>query len=347
LAIDTAQYDEIVAAINKKYDAILKRGDEMENPERLSTGSLELDMAMGGGVPIGRFTRLAGAFSTGKSLTGWSIIRSAQEMGMKCIYYNVEKQYTPEFTESRGVNIHDLDIVNATTVESIAEICESLLPVAHVHVIDSTKAAVSEEVLAANIRDWRPGIEARAWGKAFAFLNDRFDMGENVIVLIDQVRIKKFGPDAGEEPAGGKVMDHASSMTVVFRKGSWLKYNSDGLLTDDKKVPFKKSSDGQMIPDGRIIQARVEKSRVSRPLLPATMWLDLNTNDFDRTFEMKKHGITCGVIEQGGGGNYKVNYENGKQEKVRGEKDLRALIREDIDLQELIWDKSLDLIGRL
>ena len=296
--------------------------------------------------PIGRFTRLAGPYSSGKSLLGWSITRNAQALGMKCAYYNIENQYTPEFTEARGVNTADLDVINETSIEAVAEICESLLPVVHLHIIDSTKAAVSEEVLAANIRDWRPGIEARAWGKAFAFLNDRFDNEDNIIILIDQVRIKKFGPDAGEEPAGGKVLDHASSMTIVFRKGTWLKYNSDGLLTDDKKVPFRKSSDGQMIPDGRIIQARVDKSRVSRPLLPATMWLDLNTINYDLTFELKKHGISSGVIDQGGGGNYKVHLPGGSMEKVRGEKDLRALIQDDEDLQEYIWDKAIDMIGK-
>lgn len=339
MPIDTTKYNEIVSTINAKYAGALKKGNEIENPERLSTGSLELDVAMGGGIPIGRFSRLAGPFSAGKSLTCWSIIKSAQEKGMKCVYYNVEKQYTPDFVESRGVDIEDLLVVDLTTIEGIAEACESLLGVAHLHVIDSTKMAVSEEVLAASVRDWRPGIEARAWGKAFNFLNERFDYGDNVIVLVDQVRVKNFQTGT-EEPAGGKVMDHASSMTVQYRKGSWLKRDPDtGYLTDSKSVKEHRSVDNQIIPAGRIIQARVEKSRVSRPLLPATMWLDLDSNEFDRMFEMKKHAIATGVIRQRGAYYYYGN--NGNEISMQGEKKLREFIAGDVTLQEEIWERAL------
>lgn len=341
--IDPSNYDSVVASINSKYGKALKKGSEIENPERLSTGSLEMDVSMGGGVPIGRVTRLAGPYSSGKSLTGWSIIRSAQELGMKCVYYNVEKQYTPEFVESRGVDIDELGVVDVTTIEAIAETCESLLGVAHVHIIDSTKAAVSEEVLAASVRDWRPGIEARTWGKAFAFLNDKMDYNENVIVLIDQVRVKNFQSGA-EEPAGGKVLDHASSMTFVYRKGAWLHYDAEGYLSDKKEVKAERNSDGQMIPAGRIIQGRVEKSRVSRPLLPATMWLDLNTNEFDRIFELKKHGLNTGILTRAGSYYYYHPEEGGEKVSVgQGEKAVRSFLTSDITAQEQIRDKALKI----
>lgn len=341
--IDPSKYDEIVSKIGKKYVDALKKGSEIENPQRLSTGSLELDLAMGGGVPIGRVTRLAGPYSSGKSLLGWSIIRSAQALGMKCVYYNVEKQYSPDFVASRGVDIDDLLVVDLTSIESIAEACESLLGVAHVHVIDSTKAAISEEVLAASVRDWRPGIEARTWGKAFAFLNERFSYTENILLLIDQVRIKNFQTGT-QEPAGGAVLDHASSMTVMLRKGAWLKYDGEGFLTDAKTAKFEKSEDDQTIPAGRVIQARVEKSRVSRPLLPATLWLDLNTNEFDFVQEYMKAAKIYEVVRATGAGNYYYGM-NGGEIRLHGEKKLRDFIRGDVTVQEEIRAKALNLVN--
>lgn len=138
----TPDYDAVVAAIEKKYEGKLKHGNEIENPERLSTGSLELDIAMGGGIPLGRRIRLAGPYSCGKSLICWNIIANAQAKGLRCAYMNVEKQYSPEFVASRGVDIEKLLVVDETTIEGIAEILDSLLTVVDLIVVDSTKAAI-------------------------------------------------------------------------------------------------------------------------------------------------------------------------------------------------------------
>jgi RecA/RadA recombinase len=103
---------------------------------------------------------------------------------------------------------------------------EALFNVCHVHVIDSCSIAVSEDELNADIRDWRPGINARAWGKVFRRLNERFDQLENTVILIDQVRTNfKTG---GEDAPGGRILDHQSSMTVHFKKGAGWPATADG-----------------------------------------------------------------------------------------------------------------------
>ena len=38
------------------------------------------------------------------------------------------------------------------------------------------------------MRDWRPGISSRAWGKVFRRLNERFDHNDNTVILLDQMR---------------------------------------------------------------------------------------------------------------------------------------------------------------
>jgi recombination protein RecA len=335
MPVDTTQYDAVVSAINKKYNDKIKKGDQIANPERISTGSLELDLAMGGGLPLGRRTRLAGPYSSGKSLICWNVIRNAQAMGLKCVYYNVEKQFTPEYVESKGVDISQLEIVDETTIEGIGEILESLLGVAHLHVIDSTKAAVSLDALNCSISDWRPGLEARAWGKVFNVMNERFDYEANTLIQVDQVRVKNF-QGGGEEPAGGKVFDHASDMTVIFRKGTYLYYDADGFLSEAGKDASKNTITKQHIPAGRLIQARVDKSRVSRPLLPATMMLDLNNNNFDHIFELSKAAKEHGVVEVKAGGNY---YYRGM--RLYGEAKLRDFIRGDVTVQEEIRQTAL------
>lgn len=326
------EYNEIVARINRKYEGDLKRGNEIENVDRISTSSLELDAAMGGGVPQGRWTRFYGGHASTKSLRSYCVMANAQKMGLSCAYYNVEKQYHPDFVEKWGVNAKDLTVVEGTTIEEIGEKMEALFGVIHVHVIDSCSIAVSEDELNADIRDWRPGIHARAWGKIFRRLNERFDSSDNTVLLIDHVTINF---QTGSEVAkGGKIFDHQSSMSVMFKKGQWLHRNQDGDL--DEKATQGKGMSGQMEPAGVEVKARVEKSRICRPFRTATVRFDLDKLEFDELFEMTKAAKHYGLVEQKGSYYY---YDN---EKIaQGDKQLRKFIRGDLTLQEQIRETAM------
>jgi RecA/RadA recombinase len=316
-------YDQIVAAINKKYEGTLHRGNEQMRYQSISTGSPELDIAMGGGVPQGRWTRFYGGYASTKTMTALAVMGNAQRMGLTCALYNVEKRYTADFAEHLGVCTGELTVVEGTTVEEIADKMESLLGVVHVHVIDSCSIAVSEDELAADVRDWRPGITARAWGKAFRRLNERFDQESNTVILIDQMR-SNFKTQ-GEDPAGGRIFDHQSSMSVLFRRGSWLFRNKDGWL-DEKGTEDKKAGlDEQIVPAGIEIKIRVEKSSVCRPFRTATLHYDLDTVEYDRVYEYVKAAKYYGVVEPHGTW-YWWKKRNGEVVKLQGDKQLREFI---------------------
>jgi len=337
MSVNTENYDEIVSKINSKYKNSIRMGNDFESAARISTGSLELDVAMGGGLPIGRWSRFFGGYSSAKSLTALSVIREAQKQGLKCAYYNVEKQYDPKFTaEKIGVNVDDLIVVEGTTIEEITDKMEALFSVVHLHVVDSCTAAVSEDELNADVRDWRPGITARSWGKSFRRLNERFDATENTVIMVDQVRTN-FRTGAEEAP-GGRILDHQSSMTVHFKKGSWLFRNSEGSL--DEKATQTKGMSGQAEPDGVEIKARIQKSRVCRPFRTATMRLDLDSLTFDRLFEVSKAARYYGLVQQKG-----AYYYYGDQ-KFQGEKKLREFIAGDLTFQEEIRAKALEISMR-
>jgi recombination protein RecA len=327
------EYQEIVNRINRKYADSIRRGNDMEHPSRISTGSLELDVAMGGGIPVGRWTRFYGGYSSTKTLRSLICAREAQKLGFTCAYYNVEKQYDPVFAkEMIGLDTDELTLVEGTTVEEIGEKMEALFGVVHFHIIDSCSIAVSEDELNADVRDWRPGINARAWGKVFRRLNERFDQSANTVILIDQVRVNfRTG---GEDPAGGRILDHQSSMSVVFKKGSWLWRNAEGDL--DEKANQVKGMSGQIEPNGMEIKVRVEKSRVCRPFRTATLRLDLDSMRFDDLFELIKAARHYGIIETTSKGRYAYG-----ERKLHGQQALRDLIVEDLDLRIKIQDTAL------
>lgn len=320
MPVHVADYDKIVNAINKKYEGSLHKGNEQIKLASISTGSPELDIAMGGGVPQGRFTRFYGNYGSTKTMTALSTIAEAQRMGLACALYNVERRYEETFARRLGVKTDELTIVQGTTIEEIGDKMESLLGVVHLHVIDSCSIAVSEDELTCDIRDWRPGISARAWGKVFRRIVERFDMTDNTVILIDQMTANfRTG---GEDPKGGRIFDHQSSMSVLFRTASWLSRNEEGGFSDKG---MKKGADNQIQPDGREIKIRVEKSSVCRPFRTATLHYDLDSLKYDRAYEYVKMAKYYGVVRVAGA-YYYYPMGKGEEKKFHGEKQLREFI---------------------
>lgn len=337
-------YDAIVAAINRKYEtALVHRGSEVLDLESTSTGSPELDIAMGGGVPDGRWTRFYGGFGSTKTMSALTTIGNAQKRHLKCAYYNVEKRYEEGFAKKLGVDTEDLAVVEGTTIEEIGDKMESLLGVVHFHVIDSCSIAVSEDELNADIRDWRPGINARAWGKTFRRLNERFDINENTAIIIDQMRVNF--KTQGEDPAGGKVFDHQSSMSVLFRKSGWMWRDKDGVLvvpSSTKTAKRETGTDDQVVPAGQEIKIRVEKSSVCRPFRTATLHYDLDTLEYDRLYEYSKAARYYGVVETHGSWYWYQPNKNKEPIKLQGEKQLREFIATNKILQKTIHKIALN-----
>jgi RecA/RadA recombinase len=274
-------------------------------------------------------------------MTALYAIAAAQKLGLVCVYFNIEKRFDKEFARRIGIDVDKLIIAEGTSIEEIGEKLEALFTVAHFFVLDSCSIAVSEDELECNVRDWRPGINARAWGKVFRRLTERFDTVENTVILIDQVRVDfKTG---GENPAGGRVFDHQSSMSVLFTKGKWLYLDEDGILNEEAKKT--KGIDGQTTPDGREIKIRVEKSSVCRPFRTATLHYNLDTLEYDRTYEYVKAAKHYGVIApspSGGAGRWVYIDGDGEVTKLYGDKQIRKFIEGNDDIQKYICETAME-----
>lgn len=329
MPVDPSNLQEILSLIRKRYgDDEIRYADSYPDIKRIPTSSLELDLATGGGIPIGRWAHFYGPLSSAKTLTAWNVIAEAQKMGLECAYYNIEKQFKPDWVAARGIDLSKLHLVEGTTIEGIGDKLEALLGVVHVHVIDSLPFAVSIDELAGETKDWLPGIHARAWGKVFRRANNFFDDQENLIILINQTRsvFGKFG--GAEEPTSGKAVGYISSLDLQFRRSHWLFKDKNGILqTEGTNVD---TITGDKEPEGIEFQIRVDKSRVCPPYKTARMRLDFETGQFDHMWELTKAAIYRGIAEQ------KRSWYNINGTKVQGEKNLRELILSDIDLQQTI-----------
>ena len=139
----------LVAELNRKFGNNAVTVGFPKNAEgdvatiaRIPTGSFSLDLSLGGGIPVGRFTEISGAYSSTKTTQCLHIIRKAQELGYVCAFIDVEGTSDEPFIESLGINSGELLYSRPDGME---EACQLVLDLqrsgeVHVAVLDSIAA---------------------------------------------------------------------------------------------------------------------------------------------------------------------------------------------------------------
>lgn len=299
MAVESKNLGKILEQIKKRYgDESVRMGDDDVDMVRVPTGIPQLDALVGGGFPMGRYVHMYGGFGSGKTLTCWHLIREAQQMGLTCAYYNLEKQYSKAWAEGLGIDVANMPIIEGNVIEEVGTNLEALLGAVNIHVIDSVGVGVSTDELAADVDEWRPGISARAWGKVIRRSMASIDKDDNMIILVNQAR-EVFGKMGGENPTGGSQIEYASSLSLHFKKSSWLyRDKNDNLSPDGKK---KDDETGDIKPAGIDFSVRVKKSRVCDPYGTARLRLEFGTGGhFDDAWAIARAAIFSGEIAKSG-----------------------------------------------
>lgn len=313
--------------IQKRYGTTaFSWGNERHSPPRIPTGSLEIDYATRGGIPIGRFSRFYGNYSAGKSLASWNIVRNAQQMDQTCAVYDAEKTFDPNYVRRLGVDVDKLLVIEGSIIEDLCEKMEALLGSVHLHIIDSCSTCLSVHEMEADIHDQRRGGSAKFWTAGLKRIVEYMDSGEsgNTILMLDQIRDTFGNPGSLPQPPGGRMMEHTSSLSLRFQRGTWLFRDTDGFLTDDKVK--QETLSGLAQPDGVETSVKVEKSRVCAQGRSAKVRIDFRDGRYDSGWELTKAAIFFGVAERSGSW-----YYLGKK-KYQGEKNLRKAIMETPEL---------------
>lgn|SRR5574338_198191 len=332
MPVKSEDLDKVLAIIKDKYgDDTVRRGDEEEELIRIPTGIIQLDSLIGGGFPMGRWVHLYGDFGSGKTLTAMHLIREAQQRGLSCIYYNLEKQYSKPWAESIGVDTSRLEVIEGSEIEKTGEKLDALLGVANIHIIDSVGAGAPMDELAARLDEWSMGLASRTWGKVIRRANTRLDRDDNMIVLINQERAV-FGKSGGGKPTGGSQIEYASSLTLQFSKSNYLFRDKYGNLSPDGQKIDKET--GRITPDGIDFVVSIKKSRVCDPYGSARLRLEFGTGGhFDEVWALGRLAIINGLIERSGSwytlpGGERVQGESKVKEYIKNNPEFAQKLRE-------------------
>jgi recombination protein RecA len=367
MTINVDELDEVIEASEKRYKVSFHKASQYPHVLRIPFSSPELNMATGGGIPMGQISRLWGEESSGKSLTSLLIAANAQRInlfaeqlleskydlvkakgqeildqfpdGMKVCWYDAEGSFDKAFAKTLGVDIDELEILPDRRIEVIGSVLEAALGSAHLHIIDSTAGGVSVDELKANVEDWQRGLKARVWNKVVDRFQARMDRRDNAIVFIDQVRIDQR--TGGYMIPGGRKMRHESSLTIQLKRGQWLYRAGD--KWKDEAPQTADTVTGKAEADGVEFNAHVEKNRKGTQGRRALMRYEYKTRSFDNEFELAKAAEYLGVTEKSGNwfvlpdglevdGKDKVNGIGQFQNAIKEFPQLKQKIQDDIEL---------------
>jgi len=315
-----------VQQIEKQFGdgSIMALGNDYVSKIRgISTGSLSLDVALGGqGVPCGRIIEIYGPESSGKTTLALHVIAESQKKGGVAAFIDAEHAFDPTWAKKLGVELDMLLVSQPNSGEEAMQIVEMLVKSNSVDVIvlDSVAALVPKKELEGEIGDSHVGLQARLMSQSMRKLTGAIAKSKTCTIFINQIR-EKIGVMFGspETTPGGRALKFYSSVRIDVRRIGSLK---DG----DEQV-------------GQRVKAKIVKNKVAPPFRVA---------EFDMMHD-------CGISYEGDvldlGVVHKIVIRSGAWFKYgtthlgQGKEKARNFLKENPDVCEEIRNKVLEAGG--
>lgn len=220
------------AQIDKQYGkgAVMLLGQSPNSEvKKISTGSILIDKALGGGLPVGRIIEVFGPESSGKTTLALQAIAQAQRAGSICAFIDAEHALDPEHAKKLGINVEDLIISQPDYGEQALDIAEMLVRSGAVDIIvvDSVAALVPKAELEGDMGDTHVGLQARLMSQALRKLTPVIHKSKTVLIFINQIRqtINSLPFANKETTSGGNALKFYASLRIDVRRIAALRKN--------------------------------------------------------------------------------------------------------------------------
>ncbi|MBP9852495.1 MAG: recombination protein RecA [Patescibacteria group bacterium] len=207
--------------------SIMKLGEAHEvDVETTPTGSISLDLALGGGIPKGRIVEVYGPESSGKTTLTLHAIAEVQRAGGTAAFIDAEHALDPAYAKRIGVDVENLLLSQPDNGEQALEIVETLVRSNAVDliVVDSVAALVPRAEIEGDMGDSHMGLQARLMSQALRKLTGVINRSKTTVIFINQIRMKigvMFGNP--ETTTGGNALKFYASVRMDIRRISQIK----------------------------------------------------------------------------------------------------------------------------
>ncbi len=216
-------------SIEKQFGkgSIMKLGvGHTVNVETTPSGSLSLDLALGGGIPKGRIVEIYGPESSGKTTLTLHAIAEIQKAGGTAAFIDAEHALDPSYAKRIGVDVENLLLSQPDNGEQALEITETLVRSNAVDliVVDSVAALVPRAEIEGDMGDSHMGLQARLMSQALRKLTGVISRSNTTVIFINQIRMKigvMFGNP--ETTTGGNALKFYASVRMDIRRIAQIK----------------------------------------------------------------------------------------------------------------------------
>jgi len=219
--------------ITKQFgDGSIRRlGDTQRvDVELISSGSLSVDLALGGGYPKGRIIEVYGPESSGKTTLTLHAAAEVQRAGGTVAFIDAEHALDPAYARRLGVDTDNLLVSQPDNGEQALEIAETLVRSNAVDlvIVDSVAALVPQAEIDGDMGDSHMGLQARLMSQALRKLTGIINKSKTTVIFINQIRMKigvMFGNP--ETTTGGNALKFYASVRLDIRRTGQIKVGED------------------------------------------------------------------------------------------------------------------------
>ncbi len=328
-ALDHAKTDALKAAIadiEKQYGAgaIMNMGKaQMVQIDTYHSGSISLDLALGGGIPTGRIIEIFGPESSGKTTLALHASSQIQNRGGRAAFIDAEHALDIQYAKRIGVNIDNLFVSQPDDGEQALEITETLVRSGGIDivVVDSVAALTPRAEIEGMMGDSHMGLQARLMSQALRKLTSIVSKTNCSVVFINQMRMKigvMFGNP--ETTTGGNALKFYASLRLDVRR-------------IDKIT--EKGADEQTIVGNRT-RVKVVKNKIAPPFRQAEFDI-LYGQGISKEGDILDLGVKYGIIEKSG-----AYFRHGEETIGQGREMARQYLKEHGKLSEKLEKEIRD-----
>ncbi len=278
--------------------------------EAISTGSLNLDIALGiGGLPKGRIIEVYGPESSGKTTLALHAVAECQKAGGIAAFVDAEHALDPVYAKKLGVDVNELLVSQPDTGEQALEITDTLVRSGAIDilVVDSVAALTPRAELEGEMGDSHVGLQARLMSQALRKLTGSISKSKTIVIFINQIRMK-IGVMYGspETTTGGNALKFYASVRLDIRRV--------GAIKDKDEIV------------GNATRVKVVKNKLAPPFKQVEFDI-MYGEGVSKMGEIVDLGVKAGVVEKSGSW-----YSYSSQRIGQGRENAKRFLLENSDI---------------
>lgn len=311
-----------VSQIEKQFGkgSIMRLGEATKvDIETIPTGSISLDLALGGGIPKGRIIEIYGPESSGKTTLSLHAVAEVQRSGGTAAYVDAEHALDPSYAKRIGVDTDNLLLSQPDSGEQALEVVETLVRsnAVDIIIVDSVAALVPQAEIEGDMGDAHMGLQARLMSQALRKLTAVINKSKCTVIFVNQLRMKigvMFGNP--ETTTGGNALKFYASVRMDIRRISQIK-QGDAVI-------------------GNHCRVKVVKNKVAPPFREAEFDIMYNEG-ISRAGDVIDLAVAKGVVDKSG-----AWYEYEGQKIAQGREAAKNYLKENPKTLEKVAKETLD-----